>query len=328
MKISPVASGGTPGQNLGGATTERTSPDKKAAAIEAFVTGKNGIKVTKSDTYVDPQVAKAEASIRRIKMRTNASPLTLEPELTPESTIPDPVEQVNATLEETKPLTPQFAALAKQRRALQIKEREIADREKALDSKPATNAGFIDPAQLKSDPLSVLQQNGVTYDQLTEAIMANGSGVNPEIRAMQAELKALKEGIDTKFVERETAQETQVLAEMQREAEVLVKSGDDYEMVRETKSLPDAMDLIKRTYKTTGEVLEVSEALRLVEEDLVNESLKIAKIKKVQSRLTPAEALQTQQPQKTMRTLTNRDNASTTMDRKARAIAAFHNKLK
>jgi hypothetical protein len=264
------------------------------------------------------------SATRTITMPTNASPerfLQSEGETSVISGTSETTTEVAP--EATQPLSPQLAAIAKQRRALQVKERELQDREKAMSSNQTGNSGWIDPAQLKSEPLSVLLNAGVTYDQLTEAILSSQG--NPEINALKAEIQALKEGVDNRFTEQTTAQERQVLAEMQREATQLASTGDTYEMVRETNSIPDVMSLIERTYRETGEVLEVSEALQLVEDHLINESLRIASINKVQSRIAPS-----QQPlqQQQMRTLTNKDNARVQETRKARALAAFHGNLK
>lgn len=339
MKISPVAQGsGVPGQNLTADIGRTASPDKMARA-KAIARGENPITVSESDTPVDPQVKRAQESIRKIKMKTNASPDRFNPlaepiqepsedPQTPESAISDPSAQVNEA-EDTKPLSPQFAALAKQRRALQVKERELAEREKALQAQPQSGSDDL-VARLKSEPLRVLQEHGVTYDQLTDAILSNQNVHNPEIQELKAEIKALKEGVDKSLSDRDAQAEQAVLAEMRREAVLLAKSGDTYEMVRETNSVPDVIQLIHRTYKQTGEVLDVSEAMQLVEDELINESLKIAKIKKVQSKLSPQpepQQIQQQQPRQ-MRTLTNRDSARTPMSRRERAIAAMTGTLK
>jgi hypothetical protein len=335
MKISPLAAGlaGIPGQNLNQSTS-----NSKIEAAKQIAAGETPVQ----QTIVDPQVARAETSIRKIKMKSDYSPERFNDviaasqvqentsEVTAPSATADVTEQVNATTEETKPLSPQFAALAKQRRALQVKERELADREKALESKSSTSGGEDYKARLKSEPLRVLEEAGVTYDQLTEAILAQQGGINPEIQALKAEIKALKEGVDTKFTERETQAEQQVLNEMRREATILAKAGDTYEMVRETQSVPEVIELIHRTYKQTGEVLDVSEAMQLVEDHLVNETLKIANLKKIQSKITPAQESVQQQPQvkSGMKTLTNRDNAKPILDRRSRAIAAMQGTLK
>ncbi len=181
-------------------------------------------------------------------------------------------------------------------------------------------------ARLKSEPLSVLLEAGVTYDQLTEAILANQG--DSKVSALEAKISALEQGIDKKLSDREVQAEQQVLAEMRKEAERLIVS-DDFELVRETKSVPDVMSLIERTYRETGEVLEVTDALKLVEDELFSRNQKLAGLKKMQSLFKPAEHIPVQQKSTPgMRTLTNRDTASIPMSPKARALAAFRGELK
>ncbi len=262
-----------------------------------------------------PQQSKVD-SIRSMRMNTNATPL---PNELPIQSNND--SQTEATVEATQPLSPQLALLAKQKRALQVKEREIADREKALLSKPGTPA--IDVARLKSDPLGVLQENGVGYDQLIDAI-TNGQSQSKSDSLSKADFEAM---IDQRFTDKETAAETQVLAEMQREAEQRITADDEFEFVREQNAVPQVMDLIKRTYKESGEVLEVQEALRLIEEELFKDGQKLARLKKMQAQLAPPMP-QPQPRQQGMRTLTNRDTASVPLSAKARAMAAFYGTLK
>jgi hypothetical protein len=276
-------------------------------------------------TGAEPQASRVQ-QLRTQLMRTNASPEQYE--LPPEK-VGNPHDNSEALVdEETKPLSPQLAAIAKQRRALQIKEREIADREKALSEKPATQVGGVDLAKLKSDPLGVLQAAGVTYDMLTEAILQSNDGSSAQIRALEAKLEALEKGVDEKLTEREAQSERQVLAEMQKEASQLVAEGEDFELVRETKSVPDVMKLIEKTYRQTGEVLEVREALKMVEDYLIEESEKLAGISKIRKRFEPDPSGLLRQPQPQMRTLTNRDTAHVPLTPKQRALAAFRGQLK
>ncbi len=267
--------------------------------------------------------------IRSLKMSTNATPGRVEEPLPAENlTIPDAnVDQTTAVNEATQPLSPQFAALAKQRRALQVKEREIADREKALQSQSVTPTDAVPVARLKSDPLGVLLESGVTYEQLTEAVLANQNGYNPEIAELKEKLAALEQGVDKKLSDREAQAEQAALAEMRREASSLIAQGDEFELVRETGSLTDVMKLIERTYRESGEILGVREALGLVEDELINDATKIARLGKIQSRFAPTSVTQPQQQQRQMRTLTNRDTASVPLSRKARALAAWAGNL-
>ena len=273
-----------------------------------------------------PDAPVPNVSVRRFQVSTNATPdgVTINQSLpAPDSGNNDTVEQSQVVSEDTKPLSPQFAALAKQRRALQLKEQELTAREEAF-KKSSSTEGKIDLAKLKSEPLRVLLENGVTYDQLTEAVLANQHGYNPEVQALKDEIQSLKTGVEKTFADRDSQAEQQVKAEMTREADILVASGQDFELVRETKSVPDVIALVERVYKEQGRLLDVREALQLVEDELLADSLKFAQLEKVKAKLAPpAPAAKPQQ----MRTLASNDSASQPMTAKQRAIAAFNGTL-
>lgn len=335
MKISPVADGGgMPGQSIGAITSERISPERLASA-KAVAMGQSPMRLVESDTPVDPQVARINHR-RSIKMKVQQSTNRIQDPQLDAPVMPSAISSSNeeAVIEATKPLSPQFAALAKQRRALDVRERAVLDREQALQNRPTTDGSNDLAAQLKSQPLRVLQEQGVLnpefYNSLTEFLVSGQSGINPEIQALKEEIKALKEGVDKNFVDRDTAAEQQVLSEMRREADSLAKEGDAFELVRETRSVPKVIDLIHRIYKKSGEVLDVSEAMQLVEEELLKENLKIANFKKIQSQFqAPQQQPQIQQRQQpVMRTLTNRDTAQPPLDRRQRAMMAALGTLK
>lgn len=268
-------------------------------------------------------------NVRSLKMNTNATPGVITPEVPEEPlTISDNVDKAEGTVEATQPLSPQMAAIAKAKRALQ-QERQAFEREKAdfQSAKEGQPSGGIDPAQLKSNPLRVLLENGVTYDQLTEAILENQNSGGAELQALKDEIKSLKDGFDQKLSDKDKQAEAAVLAEMRKEAVALASEGDTYELVRETGSIPQVMELIEKTYRQSGEVLEVSEAMQLVEDELIAESLKLANLKKVQGKLQPETPIAPIAPQQRPRTLTNRDTAVAPMDRKTRALLAFRGQL-
>lgn len=325
MKVSPM--GATPPSvNVGAVSTATGNPGK----IEAAIAAAQG----QTLDFNDPKASLATQNVNSLKMRTNVSPdrpiEQLSDAMATQNAISDAGEQEQEGTEETKPLSPQFAALAKQRRALQLKEREIAAREQALaEQAPATDGTAISMEALQTDPLGILQQAGVTYEQLTEAIL-NGDAANPanaRIRELETKLANLEQGIETKLSEREAQAERQVLAEMSREISRQVhESGDAFDLIREQNKQSDVLELIHRTYKETGEIMEIDEALQAVEDYLQEETLKYASLPKIRNKLTPAQEaqLQAQRPQG-MRTLTNRDDARPKLDRRARALAAFWN---
>lgn len=311
MKISPLAQG--------------TGVSATSSAVEGTIT---------------------PSKIERAKAIASGHPLEAAipepPIVQTENPIPDTNEPA-VVAEETKPLSPQFAALAKAKRALQVKERELAQREAQLKNQsPAGNEDLI--SKLKANPLSVMLENGVTYDQLTEAIMAQQNGATPEIIALKAELAALKEHVGNQFTQRDQFAEQQVLADLTREAKALTAQGDTFEAVRAAEAESQVVKLVHRVYKNgwpeqgykPGEVMDLEKAAEFVENQLIDEAVPFAKLSKVQSRLTPKEAAQvevqlpsTPKPNtKVMRTLTNRDTASPIIDRRSRAIAAMQGTLK
>lgn len=289
------------------------------------------------DASSGAQIPGGMPSIRTLKMSTNVTPGLAMPGTLPLAA--PPIEAPQAAVEVTQPLSPQLALLARERRSLQVKQRELAEREKALKSQDTGSAG-IPIARLKSEPLSVFEEVGLSYEDLTNAILANQG--NSEVNALKAKLDALEKGIDQKFVDREAQAEKQVLAEMQREATQLSRS-DDFELVREMRSVPKVMELIKRTYHATGEALDVTEAMTLVEDYLLKDAQRLSKLKKLNIQAVQQSVPQFQQspalsrdqyqyvrnPQHAgMRTLTNKDTASVPLSAKARALAAFYGTLK
>ncbi len=323
MKITPVA-GPNSVQSTQGPTV---SADRREAAKQAYL-GQSVNREVPSDTQADPQVARAQESVRKIKMRTNFNTNrddVLTESATIDAVVPEVAPPADPVPEVTAPISPQLAAIARQRRALQVKESEIAAREKALADQAT---GSLDIAKLKSNPLSVLQEHGVTYDQLTQAILADRDGVNPDIQALKAQVQALEKGLDTRLSERDSQAEQQVLSELQREAKALIGRDDTYEMIKTQRMEPKITELIHRTWKSTGEILDVSEAADLIETDLLNDAVKIAGLKKVQSKLTPIQAPPQVQQRQGIRTLTNRDTASAPLSARARALAAFNGTLR
>jgi hypothetical protein len=119
---------------------------------------------------------------------------------------------------------------------------------------------------------------------------------------------------------------------MRREADRLVAEGSDFELVRAAGYANKAIELIDRIYtESNGEkILDVHEALEQIENELLNDNLKFAKLEKIRSHLGNEAHLPTTQTTQSsgMRTLTNRDGARPVMDKRSRALAAALGQLK
>lgn len=331
MKISPMPAnaGGTPGTDLGNVHVGSTASTEKLAMAKAIAMGQEP---ERKEEKAEPE---KDLSIRRITMRTKASPEQYLPESepteaipaveTPTSTIADASGQTNAA-ESTQPLSPQFAALAKQRRALQVKERELAEREAKVGKPP--EGEYISKAEIDANPLKLFEGGFISYEKLTEAVLSDQSGHNPEIKAVQAELKALKEGVDKRFASEAEIQEESALNQIANDIEAFSKEGDDYELFRARNGLERALNKIYSHYKKTGQVLDNKAVADQIETELLDEAVQLGNFKKVKSKLAPEPVQAPQLQGKQMKTLTNRDGSSVPLSRKARAMAAFHNQLR
>lgn len=263
-------------------------------------------------------------SIRSITMNTDRTPgAALPPPEDELSKSPDIEDKDKATVEATQPISPQFAALAKQRRALQQERRAFEDERKAHEiAKQGSDA--IPLADFKADPLGVMLAQGITYDQLTQALLNNQA--NPEVNSLKSEFNAFKEGIEKKFTEREEQAIQQNLASMQGKADSLIAQGDDFELIRATGNNHKVTELIEQKYRREGKILDITDACKMIENWLLKEQQKLATSKKMQSLFNKQEEqipMQPQQRAQGMTTLTNKHTASMPMTARDRALAAF-----
>lgn len=228
--------------------------------------------------------------------------------------------------EATQPLSPQLAMIARQRRALDVKEKELEARAESIKAEALTEY----KSKLKSNALGVLLEEGVSYDQLTQEILGNQSNHNPEVEALKAEVAELKKGVDDKFSKSEEAQETHAINYVADKLDTLIGVGDEFDLLKAAEGEEEVIRRVYTHWKKTGKELDVAVVAKEYQEELAEEVSRYAKTKSVQKRLTPLEEPLKPQPQQQtgIRTLTNKDSARAGMDRKTRAILAMQGQLK
>lgn len=261
----------------------------------------------------------------------------------PVATEEQPKEQTPVVEQQAKqpdPAQERFAQLARKEKALRAQARQLQEQQKQWQEQQAKSQNSWKD-QLKSDPLSILAEAGLTHDQIAEMLL-NSRPEDVELKRIKAELKAIKDSQQdqfTKIQEQQKAAYEQAVKQVSREVNMLVNSNEAFETIRATNSQEAVVELIKQTYDEDGVLLSAEEAAEMVEEYLTDEALTLAKLKKVQSKLAPAEAAQSvseeqtsQKPLIQTKTLTNTVTTSskpmTKADRRARAIAAFKGELK
>lgn len=265
---------------------------------------------------------------------------------------PSETLQEATTEESQKPLSAQFAQLARKEktvRAMQAevkaKEADLANRETAIKAKEAEySSNFISKAKLLEDPFGTLSELGITYEQVTQQALNQPSQEDrmlmSEIKALKAEINGLKDetkGTKDSIASQQKQNYDAAVLQIRKDTESLVNSSADYEAIKATDSVKDVVDLIEQTFKEEGRLMTVEEACKAIEEELEEEILKVSRLNKIQAKLKATSATapnpaasgaaqKTQQGQP-IKTLTNAVGNHKPMTSRERAIAAFNGKL-
>ena len=268
---------------------------------------------------------------------------------------PDTTEATPPTTKE-EPLSTQHAILARKEKALRAKviaqEQSLKAREAALAAREAEiNAkanqdlsNYIPKDKLKQNAYSVLSELGVSPDTYAQQALMAQSPESQYIQQMRTELEAelqkvREEQANTRkaYEEQQAQSYQQALNQIRTEARQLVNSDPSYETIKATGTVNDVVDLIERTFKKNGNLLTVEQAAQAVEDHLIEEAIKMTRIKKIQDRLKPTTPVAAQQPAKAqtpqpqasnqMKTLTNAVGSTRPLTAKERALLAFRGEL-
>lgn len=356
MKLTPVTG---PGAIPPNGTPEAT---RTAKAVAAFNKGQSSYdKATSTQSTAQEHPVRNANNISVEELGAIQAPRTTEE-------ITENTDGIEASAEETvetpvveKPqidpaLSRQFAQLARQEKALRAKahqqdqaykakEQALAAREAALQP-PAKQdmTGYISRDRLKSDPLAVFAEAGLSYDDITQQILTQqprDPRTEAHIARLEAKLAALEEGAQTQqksYAEQQQAQYQAAVKQIRTDATNLVNSDANFETIKATGSVKDVVELITQTYDKDGVLLSVEEAAQQVEDYLVEEYMKMTKIEKIKKRIaqngaqtakpgvkTPGTEPKQTQP---MKTLTNATSSQRQLSAKERAILAFKGELK
>ena len=267
-----------------------------------------------------------------------------------------PTEQTEAPAQpEVKPgdNAQRFAFLARKEAALQKSRTEIKAQIAQLESQKAEMAKMkADLEALKSpkkdyrqNPLSLLEENGLTYKELTDYILNNNTvSTESQIAQIQAKLESVekqreldRQEAQKRAQEEQAQREAQVIQEFQGEIKSFITAKkDDFELCNLYEAQQLVYDTVEEYFNKTQKILSIPEACELVEKYLEAQVEKSLKTKKLASKVAPKttqEAPQ-QSPQTPRRTLSNSNYTSSTpslvapkveSDRMARALAALDN---
>jgi hypothetical protein len=347
MKVSPVASPNdirTP-----------ASPDLKAKAIAAFNKGQSS-----HDTPIDRNADQQSPVLNQNAVGVEElGAIIPKPNLA--EAVVDQQADTSAAIEETpapKPaedpaLSRQFAQLARQEKqlrlkaqqqneAIKVREAALQAREQEIQAKDTQyKTGYTSLDRIKSDPLSVLAEAGVSYDDVVQQVL-NTQAVDPRLQShiqkLEAKIASLEEhntNSQKSYGEQQQAQYQAAVKQIRMDATQLVKNDPNFETIKATNSIQDVVELITKTYDKDGILLSVEEAANEVENYLMEEALKITQISKIKARMAQAstprpsvQQTQAQPKQPQMRTLTNATSSTRQLSARERAILAFKGESK
>jgi hypothetical protein len=317
-------------------------------------------------TLQSPEGAKSEVQVsareRAIAMLTEKAAPSAAPSATPQvqesrqdNTSEAPQNAPADPKAPEEPISSQYAVLARQTKALRAKQIDIQRREDAVKAKEAASnapaappkppfdeSKYISKDKLQQDLFGTLSELGLSYDQIasqaSNAPTPEQVALNQQFKALQDKIAALEsaqEGTKKSFEQQQADSYKQAVSQIRLEANSLIKNGEAFETIRETNSADDVVDLIEKTFAADGVLLTVEEAAEQVESYLIDEALKIARIKKIQQRLAPQSQSQAQARSQTgvpqqqqLKTLTNQVASNRQLSARERALLAFKGELK
>jgi hypothetical protein len=310
-----------------------------------------------TESQNEPQQTKAEPTADNVQQEASKS---------------DEKAEVTEEKPETKPEPPKdrfaskFAALSRKEKVLRQKEQELESKLKSKESELQTRIKELEEResryktreQLKKEkPLQFIEEEGLSYDELTQAILNNGEVPAEKkqeqvIASLQTEIQKLAARLEEKEKKEQDEKEEAAKRSTEEKYQTTVNNFkgdikstlskapvDDFELLMSglfadvTDPVEAVYDVIVEHYEKTkaespdqvGEVMDIIQAAGLVEKWLESEAEKLAKTKKLKSKLLPPttvtkeEPKQSKAPSESPKTLENA-HSSTVPNRQGRKL--------
>jgi hypothetical protein len=237
-----------------------------------------------------------------------------------------------------------FAAIVRREKAMRIKAREqeselakykaqVAEIEQfKLREEEYKQQELQRQERIKADGIGYLLEQGYTTDQITQSLLNQPGPESQLMKSLEAKISKLeKEQQDNIKRQQQEADNNyqNALKTIQRNVDKLVESNPEFEAIQAYAAQKQVTNYIEKVWKAEGEMLDVEDAAKEIEEYLTEQAVGVSKLKKVQSKLAPPTPKPIQQAAPKSPTLTNRTAQTTRpLTAKERAILAFNRQLK
>lgn len=207
--------------------------------------------------------------------------------LDPKVATPDPAGATGT--DDRLTLARRESQLIAERKRLQA-ERESWEAERRTNE-AKYQSDYVSKEYLRQNPLAVLTDGIVTYDQIAEAAANAGGAVAPENLALQTEIRKLQAKVDElsnyrQSFDKNLTSQTRSIAE--REVSQLVSSSEEFEFIKASGA--DAQAIVVEMVLDAvdkGGYLTYEDAAKQVEDYLMGQFNQYTKLKKAQNLLQP-----------------------------------------
>lgn len=217
-----------------------------------------------------------------------------------------------------------FAALGRKEKEIKAREKQLSDRQKALEEQLAGKEKEVEsfkslPERIKKDPLGVMKEHGLTFEQLAELYLNDGKPTEDQ-KLSEIEKRAMDriEKLEKQLAEKE-AKQTQEELDKQLNAykaqitDFVNAPENDYELIRAENAVQLVFDVIEEHHNATadengenGQILSNKEAADAVEAYLLEQAKSKVSLNKVKKLMQPADAPKAQPATETVaKTLSN-----------------------
>ena len=252
-----------------------------------------------------------------------------------------------ASVSPDKRPNPGLEALARRERQLRHQSRAVQAEKQALKARQAEIEAQVSSQwkqKISSSPWDAMIEAGLTPEQATEIILNKPAPETFAVQQLQKELEALKKETESQkaqMASQVSNQYNEAKRHMAMEANLIVKADPNLEPIKAMGAQAAIPQLIEDVFNRglpgkypRGYVLSVEESAKLVNDYLIDEGVRIAKIGAIQKRLTPTSSkppvrTDAQQPKLTLSNLMTATTKPSLSDRerRERAILAYEGKL-
>lgn len=212
---------------------------------------------------------------------------TEAPKTTEESGQTSITKEDSSKSQEAVTLSPQLTALARREQKFRQQEQAFKAKQADFEAKQAEVANLSTlKSKIAAKDFSALEELGVSYDEYTNYLLNKGETANPEVQAvneLREEINSLKN--DQK--KNEEKQFEQIKGQYRSDIKSLIAKDPRFESIKERGAEEHVLQHILDTFSEDGEVLTVEQAAQEVEDEIVEEAMSMAKLKKVQAKLIP-----------------------------------------